>query len=231
MGDFKLGRVPANKWEILNSGESLPISGRFNEGSVGSLFVGSGGILAEEFKIYSISDNYIEYLQRHVPNVYSNKVEHRVHTRKYVGVVLRIGKYNYYIPMSSPKETDYQVAGVRKVIKKSIIPIIRVTTVNSNNEKELKGTLRISHMLPVPEAELELFDMETESDEAYKDLVNNEMIFIRKNKEKILKNAQVMYKQKCENDTSAEYVKTALDYKQLEQLCDEYRENKTSGGK
>jgi len=102
---------------------------------------------------------------------------------------------------------------------------------NRNNEKELKGTLRISHMLPVPETELELFDMETETDGAYKDLVNNEMIFIRKNKEKILKNAQLIYKQKCENDTSADYVKAALDYKQLEQLCDEYRENKTSGGK
>jgi len=48
------------------------------------------------------------------------------------------------------------------------------------------------------------------------------MIFIRKNKDKILKNAQLIYKQKCENDTSADYVKTALDYKQLEVLCDEY---------
>ena len=64
--------------------------------------------------------------------------------------------------------------------------------------------------------------METEPDEVYKDLVNNEMIFIRKNKDKILKNAQLIYKQKCENDTSADYVKTALDYKQLEVLCDEY---------
>ena len=187
--------------------------------------------MVEEFKIYSISDRYIEYLRVHMPNVYSNKVENRVHTRKYVGVVFRIGKYNYYVPMSSPKETDYQVAGEKKVIKKSIVPIIRVTAMNRNNEKELKGTLRISHMLPVPETELELFDMETEPDEVYKDLVNNEMIFIRKNKDKILKNAQLIYKQKRENDTSADYVKTALDYKQLEQLCDEYSVDKVYGGK
>jgi len=57
------------------------------------------------------------------------------------------------------------------------------------------------------------------------------MIFIRKNKDKILKNAQLIYKQKCENDTSADYVKTALDYKQLEQLCDEYSVDKVYGGK
>ena len=57
--------------------------------------------------------------------------------------------------MYSPKETDYQVAGKQKVIKKSTIPIIRMVVKNSKGEKELKGTLRISHMIPVPEDELE----------------------------------------------------------------------------
>ncbi len=211
MGDFKLGRVPANKWEILNSRErKLPFC------------FGEEFCLAEEFKIYSISDRYIDYLRREIPNVYSNKVGKRVHTRKYVGIVLKIGDYNYYIPMSSPKETDYQVAGDGKVIKKSIVPIMRIVVTNSRNKKELKATLRISHMIPVPDAELELYDLNAETDEEYKDLVNNEMIFIRKNKEKILKNVKLMYKQKIANDTSAGYVKSALDYKRLEFLCDEY---------
>ena len=80
MGDFKLGRVPASKWEIYRRERRLPFL----------FFV--GGILVEEFKIYSVSDRYIEYLRVHVPNVYSNKVENRVHTRKYVGVVFRIGE-------------------------------------------------------------------------------------------------------------------------------------------
>ena len=51
--------------------------------------------------------------------------------------------------MSSPKESDYQIAGEQKVIKKSIVPIIRIVVKNSKGEKELKGTLRISHMIPV----------------------------------------------------------------------------------
>lgn len=51
------------------------------------------------------------------------------------------------------------------------------------------------------------------------------MIFIRKNRDKIMKNAQLMYKQKIANDESAGYVKSALDYKQLECLSDEYRKN------
>lgn len=43
-----------------------------------------------EFKIYSISDEYIDFLRAEMPNVYSNKVENRIHTRKYVGIVLKI---------------------------------------------------------------------------------------------------------------------------------------------
>ena len=79
----------------------------------------------EEFKLYSVSDEYVEWLRKDFPNVYSNKVNARTHTRKYLGVVFRIGKYNYYIPMSSPKDSDYQIAGTNKVIKKNIVPIIR----------------------------------------------------------------------------------------------------------
>ena len=166
----------------------------------------------EEFKLYSVSDDYVEWLRKDFPNVYSNKINSRTHTRKYLGVVLQIGQYLYYVPMSSPKDSDYQIAGANKVIKKSIVPIIRIVVKNKDGEKELKGTLRISHMIPVPTSELELYDLENESDSTYKDLVHNEMIFIRK----------VMYNQKVSNDTTAGYVKSALDFQALEVLCDKY---------
>lgn len=89
----------------------------------------------------------------------------------------------------------------------------------------MKATLRLSHMIPVPNSELELYALDEERDAAYKDLVQNEMIFIRKNQDKIRTNAQVMYKQKIENDTSAKYVMSALDYKALEEMCDKFVEH------
>lgn len=173
-------------------------------------------------KIYSVSDRYIEYLRKEEPNVYSNKMNERIHTRKYVGVVIQISNYNYYIPMSSPKNSDFQVAGDSKVIKKSIVPIIRIVVKNNEGVKELKGTLRISHMIPVPDTELELYDMNNETDQKYKELIQNEIIFIRKQKEKIISNANLLYKQKNENDETAGYVKSALNYKELESLCDKF---------
>ena len=181
----------------------------------------------EELKLYSISDEYVEWLRKDYPNVYSNKIDSRTHTRKYLGVVLQIGQYKYYVPMSSPKDSDYQIAGENKVIKKSIVPIIRIVVKNSNGVKELKGTLRISHMIPVPASELQLYDMDNETDTTYKDLVQNEIIFIRKNREKIIDNATLLYKQKKANDTTAGYVKSALDYQALEHLCDMYLKEKS----
>ena len=48
------------------------------------------------------------------------------------------------------------------------------------------------------------------------------MIFIRKNQDRILANAKLLYKQKTENDLSAGYVKAALEYKALEKLCRDF---------
>lgn len=39
-------------------------------------------------------------------------------------------------------------------------------------------------MIPVPQSELQLYDIENELDSAYKDLVQNEIIFIRKNQKR-----------------------------------------------
>ena len=177
-----------------------------------------------DLRLYSVSDKYIGFLQKEIPGVYSNKEGHRNHTRKYIGVVIVLNGFNYYVPLSSPKETDYQRAGDQMVIKKSIVPIIRILVKNSKGEKELKGTLRVSHMIPVPESELELYDLDNEADENYKNLVSQEIIFIRKNKEKIMGNADLIYKQKARGDHTAKYVETALDYERLETLCKSFIE-------
>jgi protein AbiQ len=129
----------------------------------------------DEYKIYSITDEYINYLRVAEPNVYSNKQDNRTHTRKYIGTVLEINNMKYFIPMSSPKDSDYQKAGNSLVIKKSIVPIIRIIE-KSNGIKQLKGTLRISHMIPVPESELELYDLDNELDTDYKKIGSCGMI-------------------------------------------------------
>ena len=55
-------------------------------------------------------------------------------------------------------------------------------------------------MIPVPASELTLYDVEHEQDLFYKALIHKEMPFIRKNKNKIVQNAKILYKQKKENN-------------------------------
>lgn len=41
-----------------------------------------------KLKIYSVSDEYVKYLRQFDDKVYDNKEDKRIHTRKYVGIVL-----------------------------------------------------------------------------------------------------------------------------------------------
>ena len=60
-----------------------------------------------KLNLYSVSDKYIKYLRQFDDRIYDNKEENRIHERKYVGLVLTVNEFNYYIPMSSPKKSDY----------------------------------------------------------------------------------------------------------------------------
>lgn len=179
-----------------------------------------------QLNLYSISDEYIEYLRKFDNKVYDNKEEIRIHTRKYLGVVLNINSFNYYIPFSSPKDTDYYDINKTKV-RKSIIPIIRMTEKNDKDVYKLYGTLRISNMIPVPITEITPYFVKDEEDNNYKNLILSELRFIRKNTKMIVKNANVLYKQK-ENNENIAYVKNSLDFKLLEEMCLEYIKQKNN---
>ena len=170
-------------------------------------------------KLYEITDEYINYLRKFDNKVYDNKEENRKVMRKYLGIVLNINQLNYYIPMSSPKKSDYK----DNYIRKSVIPIIRII---SNEEVDnipvLKGTLRISNMIPVPDSELILYEPKNEKNKNYKILIEKELEFIGKNEELIKKYANILYKQKI-NNYDVSYIKNVVDFKLLEEKCIEYK--------
>ncbi len=176
----------------------------------------------DKLQLYCVSDKYVSYLQKSENRVYSNKKGQRRHMRKYVGVVLKLDQYYYYVPMSSPKESDYIIENGEKKIRKSNLTIIRIVVTNSMGIDELKGTLRISNMIPVPEQELVLYDVYNECDEAYKDLILKELIFIRKQKQSIIKNAKIVYKQKKLGHITSGYMQAVLDFDKLEKMHDVY---------
>ena len=173
-------------------------------------------------QLYSVSDEYINYLRKKFPRVYSNKEDNRVHTRKYLGTVIEIENHKYYIPLSSPKDKhDYVFIEGKKTIRKDSIIVMRIVSGTGEN-KELKGTLQIGTMIPVPDNAIELYDVKNESDQAYKDLINEEIIYIRKHEKMIVKNAKILYSKRKSGERNR-VVQDCLDFMALEVECDNWR--------
>lgn len=182
--------------------------------------------------IYSVSDRYIAFLRSdpRLRNVFDNKEGVRSHTRKYLGIVFMHGEFHYYIPFSSPKKSDYifRQDGTRE-IRKSIVPIIRMTTADTvSGDLELKGTLKLSNMIPVPSSELTQYRISDEPDLYYKQVVMKEYSYITANIAMILKNASVIYQQKTNADRlfadkkAPKYIENTVDFKYAESKCKEY---------
>lgn len=173
-----------------------------------------------KLKLYNVVDEYIDYLRNFDRKVFSNK-EDRRQERKYLGVVLKINDFNYFVPLSSPKDSDYILDGKKRIIRKSIVPIMRMIVKDSLGNEELKGTLKFSNMIPIPDIALINYDLEEEEDKNYRILILKELSFINKNTEKIIKNALVIYNQKSKN-LNINYLKDSVDFKLLEIKCRDF---------
>ncbi len=173
-------------------------------------------------QLYSVSDEYISYLKNKFPRVYSNKENARIHTRKYLGAVIELGLHKYYIPLSSPKEKhDYFVVDGKRTIRKDSLIVMRIVSGTGEN-KELKGTLQLGTMIPVPDDAIELYDVEGEQDQAYKDLVIEEIIYIRKREKAIMRKASVLYSKRKAGEKDR-VVQNCLNFMELEEACDKWK--------
>lgn len=179
----------------------------------------------QKLKLYEINDDYTEYLRTTVnSHVFSNTGNDYIHSRKYLGIILRIGVHDYYVPLSSPKKSDYKIQNGKRIIRKSIIPIMRITDTDQAGNRILLGTLKFSNMIPVPADCVHIYDPDAETDKKYKAFIGKEIRFIRKNSEKIIRNAQIIYKQKL-SGRDINYLNNTLDFGKLETACLKYRKN------
>lgn len=167
---------------------------------------------------YIVSDRYISYLKKSEPRVMSNKEKVRVYHRKYLGLITQLNGFCYYIPLSSPKEKDYDKAG--KIKADSSI------TIYIRNKDKLYGTLKFNNMIPVPESEIIKYDLNDEGDLRYKMLVLNELYFVRSNAARIERVAKNLYGQKNAQKngeaTKDHNLFLTLSFKRLERLCKKF---------
>lgn len=162
--------------------------------------------------LYSVSERYIRHLQKTDSRVLSN---HAIkHSRKYLGLKLKINGFNYFLPLSSPDKMDYDRYGNPR---RTILPIYRMF----DNTGKLLGKILINNMIPVPDSELKYYDINTETDGRYKNLVLKELRIINANEGNIINNAEKLYEQKDRNICKG-YLKATIDFKMVEQAYETF---------
>ena len=182
--------------------------------------------MEQELKLYTVSDNYVNYLNKHDNRVSSNKEENRNFERKYLGTVLNLKDIYYFAPLASPKDTDYYIDdNGNKKIRKSIVPIIRIIHKEQNDSISLLGTIKFNNMIPIIDSVIQQYNIQNEPDQAYRDLVSKQWIFIRSHKTEIYRNAKVIYNQKINNIKDIGYLQNTVDFVLLEQKAKEYNLN------
>ena len=153
-------------------------------------------------RMYEVKSEYVEYLSKHHEHLFYDRGNNR---RKYVGIILDINGYKYFAPLSSFKEKH-------KKIKEGVdfIKIKDYAVININN------------MIPVPQGAFNSPDINAEKDPHYRYLLQAESREINRQKNRILKNAQIVYSHKKKYGTSTLLAKRTNDFNKLEQLCDKY---------
>ena len=169
-------------------------------------------------KLYIVDDDYINDLKTNVnTHVFANDDPSYNHSRKYLGVLLNINGFAYYAPLSSPKNSDYMLMRGHKVIRNSILPIIRMVETDKFGKRHLLGTIKLGNMIPVPPDKLLCYDLDNETDSDYKNLILKETRFINRNEETIISYAETLYKEKVYGKSTKGYIANTFNFPIFEQ--------------
>lgn len=165
---------------------------------------------------YIVNKNYINYLKQY--DSFVQNIDYRDDIKPYIGIILQVNNFNYYVPISSVKAKHYHMKESRDLV------IIK------KNEKIL-GVLNLNNMVPILAKEIsilkydEINQFKTFSslkDQAnYIGLLNQELNIINKRKSDILLKAKKLYNERINYPQSA-VSKRCCDFKLLEEKCVEY---------
>ena len=159
--------------------------------------------MKKRLRIYEIKNEYIKYLSNYQEHLFLHTNEKG--KRKYVGIVFQINGINFFAPLSS-----YKTKHVKMKESVDFIKIKDYAVINLNN------------MIPVPNSQIVEIDINKEKDLSYRYLLQAESREINRQKNRIRKNAEIVYSHKIHNGDSTALAKRTNDFELLEKLCREY---------
>ena len=157
----------------------------------------------KRLKIFEVKSEYIQYLSNYQKHLFLHTNEKG--KRKYIGIVFQINGINFFAPLSS-----YKTKHVKMKESVDFIKIKDYAVINLNN------------MIPVPNSQIVDIDINKEKDLSYRYLLQAESREINRQKNRIRKNAEIVYSHKIHNGDSTALAKRTNDFELLEKLCREY---------
>lgn len=154
-------------------------------------------------RIYEVKSEYIKYLGNYQKHIFAQT--DGKDRRKYIGIILEVKGIKYFAPLSSFKNKHKQMKeGV------DFIKIKDYAVINLNN------------MIPVPDSQIVDIDINKEKSASYRYLLQAESREVNKQKNRIRKNAEIVYSHKKHNGVSTPLARRTNDFELLEKLCRKY---------
>ena len=186
---------------LYNKGETL----KYERGFSLSNFLGELMTDSVKYGFYTVDPDYLEYLNGIDSEVYYTS-SYRNTIKPFVGIVVGIGSYNYFIPVSSAKEKHKKWKNVSdehfliyELVDNSININGDIYKYYSNEKKmHIMSILDIKKMVPVPSGYFEKINFNELEDIRYQDLFRKEYAFCLKIKENILKKVIKIYENQKE---------------------------------
>ncbi|WP_279155150.1 type III toxin-antitoxin system ToxN/AbiQ family toxin [Thomasclavelia cocleata] len=150
-------------------------------------------------RLYRPKSDYIQYL--------FDRDKRIINSENTIGVPIRLNELIYFLPIDSPSVSDYEDG----VLKKSSPTIMRMFDLKT---KIYLGKCLFSNMFSVPYKELEVVDI-TDFDEEKFVLMEKKLEYIKRNHDRIMKSAKMLFKQKSRNYKQS-YLKSTVDFTKIE---------------
>lgn len=152
-------------------------------------------------QLFTISDSFIRQLSQIDSRVLSNHENKRLHKRPYIGFLIQLGRFDYFLPLSSPDSTDYIEGKVR--------PSTRTILRRFDKDNDSIGKILLNNRIPVLLSQVTKIQIPKKQpvgieDRNYINLLLKERKWISSHISLIIKNSKIIYQQK-KNETNLEY--------------------------
>lgn len=181
----------------------------------------------ENFGFYVIDVEYLKFLHDNIDSEVRYD-EFKSYDRKpFLGIVVIIDKYTYFIPLTSSKEkhsrwknvdnTHYLVYEIIDNESKRRNDVVKFYS--DKQVLKILSALEIKKMIPVPNGYYKRIDFSDIADEKYRSLLLKEYAFCKKIQDGILEKARKIYQ---EQKSTGKVYPYYCDFGKLEAACDDY---------